>query len=76
MGVVRGREAVRNEWLWWKCEKVRDNNHKVGLTLDPKVMREETNGRGEMSVEALAVRVYQVGQAREGWWSSQIPGRC
>jgi len=34
--------------------------------LDPKVVREETNGGGEMSVEALAVRVYRVGQAREG----------
>ena len=66
MGGVRGREAGRNKRLWWKCEKVQDNNHKVGLTLDPKVMREETNGRGKMSVEALAVRVYQVGQAMEG----------
>jgi len=45
---------------------VQGSDHKVGLTLDPKVMREETNGRGEMSVEALAVRVYRVGQAREG----------
>ena len=29
--------------------------------LDPKVMREETNGGGKMSVEVSAVRVYQVG---------------
>jgi len=66
VGGARGRKARRNEQLWRKCKKVQDNNHKVGLMLDPKVIREETNGRGEMSVEALAVRVYQVGQAMEG----------